>query len=74
MRRIVFHLIAFMLSVVLCLGSLASAEGTEQSSGMSGNAVPKVIFDTDIAYVNDDAIALFMLTQADQAGMLKLLG
>ena len=74
MKRKMFHLIAFMLSVILCLGSFASAEGTEQTSVTTGNAVPKVIFDTDIAYVNDDAIALFMLTQADQAGMLKLLG
>ena len=63
-----------MLSVILCLGSFANAEGTEQASVMNGNAVPKVIFDTDIAYVNDDAIALFMLAQADRAGMLKLLG
>lgn len=74
MKRITFHLIAFMLSVILCLGSFANAEGTEQTSVTNGNAVPKVIFDTDIAYVNDDAIALFMLAQADQAGMLKLLG
>ena len=37
-------------------------------------AVPKVIFDTDIAYLNDDAIAMFMLAQADSAGDLEFLG
>ena len=74
MKKIMVHFIAFMLSAVLCLGSFAYAEGNEQASVLNGNAVPKVIFDTDIAYVNDDAIALFMLAQADQAGMLKLLG
>ena len=34
----------------------------------------KVIFDTDIAFLNDDALAMFMLTQADKAGSLQLLG
>ena len=34
----------------------------------------KVIFDTDIMYLNDDALALFMLTQADKKGELELLG
>ena len=52
----------------------AEAEETEEPAGGNGNAVPKVIFDTDMAYVNDDAIAMFMLAQADQAGMLELLG
>ncbi len=47
MRRTV-HLIAIMLSVMLCLGSAAGAEGTEQASVMSGNAVPKVILDTRV--------------------------
>ncbi|MDO5732621.1 MAG: nucleoside hydrolase [Eubacteriales bacterium] len=34
----------------------------------------KVIFDTDMGYLNDDAIALFTLLQADRAGWLDLLG
>ena len=74
MKKIMLQLTAFMLLAVLFIGAFASAEGTDQAAVMDGDAVPKVIFDTDIAYVNDDAIALFMLAQADQAGMLKLLG
>ena len=74
MKRKAFHLMAFMLSVVLCLGSLAGAEGTGQAAGGNGNALPKVILDTDMAYVNDDAIAMFMLAQADRAGTLQFLG
>ena len=72
MKRILVQLIAFMLSAALCPSPAAYAEGTEQTAG--GSAVPKVIFDTDMAYVNDDAIAMFILAQADRAGMLKLLG
>ncbi len=34
----------------------------------------KVIFDTDMMYLNDDAVALYMLSQADKAGKLDLLG
>ncbi len=34
----------------------------------------KVIFDSDMAYLNDDAIAMFMLAQADTLGKLELLG
>ena len=74
MKKIMFHLIAVILSVVLCLGSSAFAEGNEQTISGNGSPVPKVIFDTDIAYLNDDAIAMFMLAQADHAGMLEFLG
>ena len=34
----------------------------------------KVILDTDMMYVNDDAVAMFMLTQADSNNQLELLG
>ncbi len=38
------------------------------------SAPKKVIYDTDMMYLNDDSIALFMLTQADTKGELELLG
>ena len=47
--------------VILCLYSEALA-------------TPKVILDTDMAYLNDDALAMFVLSQADKAGILSLLG
>ena len=34
----------------------------------------KVIFDTDMLYLSDDAIAMFILSAADQRGDLELLG
>lgn len=43
------------------------------SSG-TGEAARKIIFDTDMAYINDDALAMFVLAQADKAGMLEFLG
>ncbi len=52
----------FALLVIFCL-----------STGQS-EAARKVILDTDMAYLNDDAMAMFMLVQADKAGMLELLG
>lgn len=51
-----------ILSLSLCLSSI------------NAEAARKVIFDTDMAYLNDDALAMFMLAQADKAGMLELLG
>ncbi len=74
MKKNMFRLIAIMLTVILCLAPSVNAEGTEQPANGNEDAVPKVIFDTDMAYVNDDAIAMFMLAQADRAGMLELLG
>lgn len=53
---------------------VSAAEPEADTANNQENAVPKVIFDTDIAYLNDDAIAMFMLTQADGAGLLELLG
>ena len=37
-------------------------------------AARKVILDTDTAYLNDDAFAIFVLAQADKSGMLDFLG
>ena len=53
--------LGLLLVAVLCVSSEAIA-------------APKVILDTDMAYLNDDALAMFVLAQADKAGMLDLLG
>ena len=55
----------FTLCIFLFCLTVSSA--CAQSAG-------KVIFDTDIAFLNDDALAMFILTQADKAGSLQLLG
>lgn len=53
----------------------ASVSKTESAAAeMQKGTIPKVIFDTDMAYLNDDAIAMFLLTQTDGAGLLELLG
>lgn len=72
MRKILSALLALML--MSAAGAALSAHAEEAQQRGDGNHAPKVIFDTDIAYLNDDAIAMFLLTQADQAGMLDLLG
>ena len=74
MKRIITGLSAILLSAALCSGLPGVSAFSARAEDESGKAVPKVIFDTDMAYVNDDAIAMFMLAQADKAGMLKLLG
>lgn len=43
-------------------------------SAVYAQSAGKVILDTDMAYLNDDAIALFMLAKADKTGSLQLLG
>ena len=40
----------------------------------STEAARKVILDTDTAYLNDDALAMFVLAQADKAGLLDFIG
>ncbi|MBQ6971404.1 MAG: nucleoside hydrolase [Synergistaceae bacterium] len=52
---------------------LVTAIALSLSAGKS-QAARKVILDTDMAYLNDDALAMFVLCQADKAGMLELLG
>ena len=44
------------------------------ASAVYAQPAGKVIFDSDMAYLNDDALAMFMLAQADKAGSLQLLG
>ena len=45
------------------------------ASAFAEQAVPgKVILDTDMEYLDDDAIAMFMLSQAERCGEVDLLG
>ena len=55
--------------VTLCVFvvCLTAGAGYARSAG-------RVILNTDIPYLNDDAFALFMTVQADKAGSLQLLG
>ncbi|MCM1040397.1 MAG: nucleoside hydrolase [Ruminococcus sp.] len=41
---------------------------------LSDGNVPKVILDTDMAYFGDDAMCLSILVQADELGLIELLG
>ena len=62
------RILSAFLAAVFFLSLTVSASAEEEK------AAGKVIFDTDIAYLNDDTIALFMLCQADRNGDLELLG
>ncbi|MBQ8953340.1 MAG: nucleoside hydrolase [Clostridia bacterium] len=70
MSTVVRKAISFMAAIaLLALSPVSVAE--EQSEG---NLIGKVIFDTDMTFLYDDAIAMFMLTQAEQNRALDLLG
>ena len=62
MKKLITFKKIFIVSFLL----LVSASTTE--------AARKVILDTDTAYLNDDAFAIFVLTQADKSGMLDFIG
>lgn len=53
----------------------AAADYLKERYGIfaDGN-VPKVILDTDMAYFGDDAMCLCILVEADQLGLIDLLG
>lgn len=46
----------------------------EQYGILADENVPKVILDTDMAYFGDDAMCLSVLVQADELGLIDLLG
>lgn len=53
-----------------------SSDATESDVAMTKEPkqAAKVILDTDMAYVNDDALAMYLLTQLDKSGDVDLLG
>ena len=64
------RLLAVLLAVMLTLGVLPMAMAEEAAA----EPTKRVILDTDMGYLNDDAIVLFMLAQADSMGMCDFLG
>ena len=60
-----------LASLLLCVILLATA-----IPGFAAEEEPlrKVIFDTDMLYLSDDAVAMFMLAAADSRKELELLG
>lgn len=71
MRRMMLFLTVLTLSLTMILSPLTALADASESAPES---VPKVILDTDMAYLNDDAVAMFMLARADEEGILKFLG
>ena len=74
MKKLFSLTLALMLTLALCLNPFTALASSAQIGGGHRASILKVILDTDIAYLNDDAIAMFMLAQADKAGMLEFLG
>lgn len=64
MRKVLCLLVA--LTMAMSVFSFASAEGE--------TPIRRAILDTDMGYLNDDAIVLFMLAQADSMGLCDFLG
>ena len=52
----------------------ASSEVTSEAAAEETDSVKRAILDTDMGYLNDDAIVMFMLAQADSLGMCDFLG
>ncbi|MCM1103281.1 MAG: nucleoside hydrolase [Clostridium sp.] len=52
----------------------AAAYLKEQYGILADGRVPKVILDSDMAYFGDDAMCLSILAEADQLGLIDLLG
>lgn len=59
--------ILLTVALVLSLGASCMAEAAQAPN-------QRVILDTDMGYLNDDAIVLFMLAQADSLGLVDFLG
>lgn len=65
---------AFLMALALCLtafGALADLSDVDIATTAEDN---KVILDTDMGYLGDDAYCMYILTQADAAGYIDLLG
>lgn len=65
MKRFLSILLPIMM--VLSMGTACLAEAAQEP-------MQRVILDTDMGYLNDDAIVLFMLSQADSMGLVDFLG
>lgn len=68
-----------LLSLALTAGMLLTSlspvmVSAENIASTEANTVKKAILDTDMGYLNDDAIVLFMLAQGDSLGMCDFLG
>lgn len=65
MKKLISVLLAMLM--LLCAVPVSLAEQAEAP-------VKRAILDTDMGYLNDDAIVMFMLAQADAMGMCDFLG
>ena len=65
------------LSMLLAAGMMTSVMAPAMVNAEETQAdaqVKRAILDTDMGYLNDDAIVMFMLSQADSLGMCDFLG
>lgn len=83
MKKLLAMALAASMAVSLFVPAAASeTEGTTEALTETAAAeisedtgsVKRAILDTDMGYLNDDAIVMFMLAQADSLGMCDFLG
>lgn len=67
-------MLASVVALLLCACAAANNAGYEGGGKVNEQSRAKVILDTDMAYVNDDTLAMFLLAQMDRRGDLELLG
>ncbi len=67
--------VALALTAGMLLSSLTPAIiSAEETAATEPTTIKRAILDTDMGYLNDDAIVLFMLAQGDSLGMCDFLG
>ncbi len=68
-------IVSFIIAALMLLGTATSAfAAVEDYNVKTTPETHKAILDTDMGYLNDDAIVLFMLAQADSLGWVDFLG
>ncbi|MDO4547786.1 MAG: nucleoside hydrolase, partial [Clostridia bacterium] len=67
-------LLSLIVAISMCLTSVAALADLSDFDIVTTAEDNKVILDTDMGYLGDDAYCMFILAQADAAGWIDLLG
>lgn len=74
MKKLMSMVLAASLAASLAAPMAAFAEEAATEAAVETTTMKRAILDTDMGYLNDDAIVMFMLAQADRMGDCDFLG
>ena len=66
--------VALLMALALCMASFGALADLDDFDIVTTAEDNKVILDTDMGYLGDDAYCMCILAQADAAGWIDLLG